>query len=1026
MIKTRKTMAAIVLSATMATCGIAAIGFAKSEHVDAFASTHYSTSAYADVGKRDIGRKVLKEGAKISASNPLSLPLTGVPQGQYYLSVDFSGIPSGQYFDVVATVGGEAFYLLTDFGTTTASSTGVIRTSKADDTILLSVTTATELTVNVYLEDLYIGDSNNYELNGVQLTSTQTAIKLQSLSAGSYTISVDLGAQVLGEGSFIYASTNTVTEPKELIKQGFFETYTGTLTIGEGVTTLYLSTNNPIPLNVSIILEKQEEVKALPTEAVTLETWMPVTYSYSISAEEAGYYKINYTSTDTKAVVETTFKTNATDFEGLTVVGDNYPLYMEANTKYYFTVMLTEATANTASVTFDVSGWEAPTIEANQIYYVPVSAAESKIQTLKLNLADNTYNLTIMDISYEQVSQGYVVAANIKANPQVDVTLTPENGYSAEVSLKGATEVSFTTHELTDTVIGITFVIPEVRNELVVGVDTQVEIPAAEGEGKYSSVVYYLTAPELGDEEVFEWLGYYDITLSPASENVEVLSTYSNIPLVNRGSSKGAFLVREEGEYALVFCNYGSEPVTVTAKATKAEGNYGLNIGAATEVTAENGTTVRYLENLVKGAYKFTVTGLNDKIAITVDGKALNFENGSATFEVTRQQDSSGIITVVFENSGENVTLNVTVMPQDVLTLGVAKTVTIAVEEYEYYTAYMLNIPKAGKYVMALNLPEGVNVSIITGYNEIVTYGNEAGIFEITSVGYIGLRVYGYGSGNTITFEALVYELNADNTLTLNTPKAISLTENNFATTYAISLAAGKYSINTQEGVDIAVNGLVTTDGVFEVFAENETVYITFINKTATEKTLNVTVEQTDSYFLELGVVKNITLPGYGYREYFINLGAGEFTITLDKAGVQVYINGELVVSETSTTGTFTTEGGVIAIAMSNYDFNEVTFTAKVTPVNMLVLDAINDVTIEAGMHSSTYYINLTSGKYTIVLTLSDGTRIQVTINGETVVAYGASEGSFTISAEQAGYVQVIFTTESEVAEAFRVEVYEA
>ena len=168
MVKSKKTMAAIALSATMATCGIAAIGFAKMEHADALTSTHYSMSALADIGERDIGRRVLAEKAKISEDNPLEMPLTDVPQGQYYLSVEISGV-SGEFFDVVATISGEAFYLLTEFSGDTAYSAGVVRTSKDNDTIRLSVNTATELEVTVYLEDLYIGEGDNYQLMAYSL-----------------------------------------------------------------------------------------------------------------------------------------------------------------------------------------------------------------------------------------------------------------------------------------------------------------------------------------------------------------------------------------------------------------------------------------------------------------------------------------------------------------------------------------------------------------------------------------------------------------------------------------------------------------------------------------------------------------------------------------------------------------------------------------------------------------------------------------------------------------------------------------
>lgn len=940
MVKSKKTMAAIALSATMATCGIAAIGFAKMEHADALTSTHYSMSALADIGERDIqGQMTLVTGAKISANKPLSLSLTGVSQGQYYLSVNFSGIPSGQYFDVVATVGGEAFYLLTDFGTTTASAAGVIKTSQADDTIILSVNTATELTVDVYLEDLYIGERNNYQLNGVQLTNVDTAIELQSLSAGKYTISVDLGVQELGEDSVINARTNTMTESMELSKQGFFETYTGTLDLSASTTTLYLSTTNSIPLNnVSITLEKQAVIDPLPATAVTLETWMPVTYSYSVT--EPGYYKINYTSTDTKAVVETTFKTNATDFEGLTVVGDNFPLYMEADTTYYFTVTLTDATENTASVTFTVTDWAAPTITAGDIFYVPVTSATSKEAEIDLDLADNTYNLSITDVPFTYVENNYVISAFFTATaPTQSVALNRDNSFAASVELKGATKVHFTTTAPTDTVVGISFVVPEERKELVIGALTDIEVPGKVGTEQYGSATYYVTAPTLPEGQTFDWLGYYDIVLSTlTSQNIEVTTTYSDIPAVLRGDSVGGFAIRYEGEFALIFRNYGAEAATFKATVTKALSDLSIDLGVETDVTVPaESLTVRYLENLVQGNYSFTVTAADEStdlqnITVYVDGEEFALENGKATLNVSYTQDSNGLITVMFKNTGAtDANLKVTVTPQNVMMLGTP--VTISTTGYDYYAAYNINLA-VGTYVLALNLPEGMNVSVLVGNTEIVTYGNTAGILNVTdnNEGYFGLKFNFYGTGMDADVQALVYSFDEQNTLALDTPKTISFAATDIATTYKIDLTAGRYSITLQDGVEVAVNGIVNTNGVFDVVAENETVYITFINKTATAKTFNVTVHQIESYFMNLETLKSITLAGYETRTYYItNVTADGYSIRINSNVIQVMFNGQEIIASGNTTGTFTvTESGTIAITFTNYSFEEVTFTAYV------------------------------------------------------------------------------------------------
>lgn len=1023
---TKKTWLAVLLSSTMVvTAGAAAISFMNTQNVENVGVPLYATTASAKTASVELdAQKNLATDEDISGTHPLTLAITDVSAGQYLLSVNVRNVPAETTFELVATVDGEAFYL--DYeGDASGSSgvaRGVIRIGEESSSIILSVSTEATLKVDVNLDDLFLGPEDGYALSGIQLTAESVAIDLSKLTAGTtYTLSIDAGYQGI-DLDHIAASLNGV--PLELTPSATANVFTADLTVSNNTSVLSLRTSNvSTPILVSVSVEPKSTVASLP-EATTLTMWEPVTYYYVAPATATGYQKINYTSGDSSAEVEITFSTTEDPYDGFTVVGDNYPLHMVAGARYYFDVVLTNASADTAAVSFTISNWEAPEISVNEMYYVPVTVGTE--QAMQLNLADGNYSLSVLDLPFDFAMEGYSIFANITATPAVpSVELNAQNGYTAEVELSGATYVSFTTTQM-ETVAGISFSEVEERNEIVIGTEKQIVVPAKPENELYSTAVYYLTAPDGAAN--YNFAGSYDITLSDLdSYIIEVVSTYTDVPFVAQGSTNGSFVVQYDGEYALVFRNYGTTEATFNATVTKVnnEDIYSVSLGEQVPVTVNSASSaVRYYRNLVQGSYTLHVSGATAALSVSVDGTPVTITNGVGKFTVSNLQELNGVLTVIFTNSGAtSLTLTVSVTPD--VTVKAGETVTIESADYSINAGYNLELA-AGTYVIALNTPTGMNASVRhTDYSlenpYIIQYGNVAGVFTVTGEGnvYVPIKVEGYGSGETDTMYMEVYALNAANVITLDHETTVSVPAS-FATTYMLAnLPAGKYSIQTSENVVIAANGVVT-DGSFEVLVESENVYLTFINKTNTVQPLAITVSETESYFMVMGTAKSITLAGYGYREYFINLAEGVYNIALDKSGVQVYVNGELIVAETATSGVFKADGGVIAIAFTNYDYNETTFTATVTALPTIPYDVDTTITVGAG-ESVDYYVVAPNGTNYIDISSYSGNQLTVAADGTVILSAGQTEGSFTV---ENGFVKLTFTNSGDTAITFTVAVY--
>ena len=262
--------------------------------------------------------------------------------------------------------------------------------------------------------------------------------------------------------------------------------------------------------------------------------------------------------------------------------------------------------------------------------------------------------------------------------------------------------------------------------------------------------------------------------------------------------------------------------------------------------------------------------------------------------------------------------------------------------------------------------------------------------------------------------------------MTLNTATYITV-EGRYKT-YTLNLTRGLYYISVLGDVEATINGTLVSNSIsYYVDAEEGevvTVRVTFINFTGTTATATATVV-TD--VMNVGLETSVALEANSSKVYGIDLERGLYTLTLSASeNIEVRLDGVVIASENGIYTLNIAVSGGHTLTFVNNGTSEVTFNATVNTANMLALDVDNNVTIEAGMHSSTYYIDLTAGNYGILLTLSDGTSIQVTVNGEVVVAYGATDGSFTITADNAGYVQITFTTESDAAVAFTALIYRA
>ena len=934
MMKT-KMKSALMAFLTVAMIACIALGYALTTNAAFFAKAAEQQKAEQNVATN----------VTVSAEAPADVTLTGYAAGQYYLTVSVKNedLPDTFYSEFAVTVNkgaddAEDYYLT--YNSDTKVAAGVIKTTTDNAEIELSVTTSTVLTVDVAIDNLFIGPAIENSLGVVEISQTPLTIQLKDIQSGNYDVVLELAVERIEETPITIVAydaegkTTSYTRSRLEINTDSNEIISYVFTEVELVDGEYFTITSGEALDVTVTIQNAAP-PALPWgTGIQLTPWELVTYSYV--APTSGDYAITYTA-PADADVSITFKTDAASYDGLLVQGSNYPLPMTGGTTYYFDIVL--AADNNATVTFNIQPWVTPTIGVGEVYYLPATTDGSQ-EASPLNMEAGTYTLTLTDIPADVIWNEYTIIANID---YVEYTLDLANNFITNVVVAEGSEIYLTTSSPVDITVGVTFSIPEVRHEITAGTSTTVTIPAKGEYDDYGTVTYYLTNPVEG--------GFYTLTLSDvsAADVVSVVTSEGVAPFINVGGVVGGFRVNYADDFALIFRNSGTTDVTLTALVNNVAGDNAIALKTATTITLQaNSSAAKYLEGLAQGNYNLAFSAAAG-VSVYEDGVKLNVAENSAVITVDYLQAYNGIVSLVFVNdTAEAVTFTVTVTPQNEMTLDTP--VTITAHGYNTVVSYYIDISN-GNYAMALKVPEGLSVNVVLGGYEVVSYGNVAGVVTIDVAheegdesinpvqGYLSVVFYCYGNDEVdYTLSAVLYSMTGE--MTVNEEQTVSLDASKFGATYSIALTAGEYSVNLHEGVTVAVNGVpVGADGKFLITDYSATAYITFINTTnaaVSDYTATVMLEQT--HIATLGHGMEVTLVPYEEGIYYIaNLTAGaSYNITLtgeNLANVYIYINGMQVTFDENGVGTFTASD-VTAQNIAFYYYGEaenVTFTFTVT-----------------------------------------------------------------------------------------------
>ena len=913
----------LALSSCMAVGLVGAAGMAFYRHSEkAYADTNYIASMDEVL---ETGLKVTNGQAKFNVTNYT---------GQYILKVTITESSVQQhayYYDMTATVGGQTVNLAyTGVGTTGQIGyfTGIINVTPNAE-VILNTSSEEELTVNVELLDLYIGQGNDYILSGFTLpANTDVAIKLDNVAEGRYEVLLDYGATRV-ENANISAIIDNIETPFTS-DSFYFSAYSCEIDVKANSTTLTLRNNGEEDITVrgTLSLTPITGYAELPKQA-TLTVYSPVTYRYT--SENTGYYSISVTNADGSAAeVAVSFITDVVEYDATTVEGENYPLFMEAGRPYYFELTLLSSTAQdeTATVNIAVNEWSAPTVEAGRIYYLPVTGTAMGTKSAGLNLtAGKQYDLSLI-VPFEFYYNDVTVTANIGTQK---FELSAETNYTARITATNADTIYLTSDSENNYTAGVNFVEYIERKTFTLGEELNITLSAGE------SVIYQLeNAP----------LGYYTVTLS-ANTNITVSSNLQD-DFIKAGQTEGGFLLRYNlSTLELIFTNNGTEAATFTATCTRTYQTIALN--TRTQVTVAATKTETYMmQGLAAGTYRMSFSGDIANLAVTVDDVAITFEGNVATFTVSEAQDNDGIIAIAFTNSGaEEIEFALTVAPTAYIELDKAVTITIpAVQQgeevsYYLYTGYYFQNLAAGSYLVTVELAnENQQVMVNVNGTYAISFGSYAGTFNLASAGLFPVRITAYGAADATTFTLKITELTSTN-MAMGTAQTVELTANS-TKVYSINLAEGSYKLTVSElvaGMYIyADNNLIYFDEEVKsgMFYASGNIYIIVVYKGTETKSVTITV--TPGNEIELDKSMDLFLASYFQSTtYYANLPAGSYNLTItytDGSGVGVAMNGTALTA-TDNVYTFTVDAaGYVQFTFSyGEEIGSVSFSVLISAV---------------------------------------------------------------------------------------------
>lgn len=521
-----------------------------------------------------------------------------------------------------------------------------------ETTIGLGTWSSYTLTVDVWLQPLEIGQLNDYILSDVRVSSSTSRDIVFTGATGDYVVIAET-YDALASGSVIKVNGTTLK-----LNPDMFNAYTGEIKLTAG-DTLTLSTTNDGAISVNLSLVEQVKVAgALPaTEdaAAEFKIYESKTFTY-FNMEDSGYYTLGYNSNVENAEFSFVVKTDPNNYTGVTVAGNNFPVYLEEFTYYYITVTYMgipfeygKESPKTANAWFSVDGWKASTLELDKdLIYVPVTGTDASVQTVPMSVAAGTYDVNLVNIPFEILYGGYTITAHWGNNSK-------ELDYgSAEITINGEISIWFTTDYANGFVAGLALNTIVEQKYMYLNTWEEITVPA------YGSITYYIDKLAAG---------YFDIALRGTNQ-VQVDASTFGYPVISAGQTSGTFFVYAYGDetatVSLMFNNYSDKEITFEAYVTPANDSV-IKLGETKSIELAAGASeVYYLENLAEGVYSIAVVGADVEVTangmeiadgryvVYYDGEsvALRFTNNGAKpvdIEVTATQLSDGIIEAGFE-----------------------------------------------------------------------------------------------------------------------------------------------------------------------------------------------------------------------------------------------------------------------------------------------------------------------------------------------------------------------------------------
>lgn len=882
----------------------------------------FETTVKAKAAPSDVKTLYTESGVKISQTKPFAFNLGR--EGQYSITVDIDEISNAEFYEIsceiFVTIGNETRYLLYNFNEEELKNyyTGVVDVTE-NDYIVVETNAEPTLTTTITIETLYLGEKNDYFLQEVNISYTPLTIDFLAV-ANTYTVTVDVynAGQEIYETAFkvkIGDQNVTFTRAYEGV-----DTFTGVVEVN-GEQTMTISAINNYMVNITA--EIAPVYVPLP-ESVELTAGKTVTYSY-INNKATGYYMISEVLDNRGYTLSVIFKTEPTEIEGLNA-GYETPLYMEEGSIYYFEVTLIPLKYLTGSVTvtFEITEWQPPTVYSFSSYQGPVTPTSEPIAEMKIDVAEGTYYLAIIEIPTDFYNGGGEITAYIDGFGEV--LLTPENGYMWEIRLNGETSVYFTANER----IVIKFRIEIIQDRNYVGINETTEINLEAGFSAY----YYLDKNIAGTNSE-----YYNITLS--ATDIEVYGGYNNsLSIVPSGETQGGFRVLNDSIYLITLTNntlseiYFQFTVTETEATVIGLGTNKIEIPAGEVVTY-------YADNLLSGFYTLDFGEIIGETEDIVIYESYTYLVGKGKYEKKFIVDNKAKINIDGNYAGETRFLiknngtvpfssKVFINPGTDNKLPEGEPIEVNRYSHSYRAYYFVGTP--GTYAIYLTLSEKMIINVTADNEDIIPYGGVSGVFTTSENGYTALRFYINNYGAETKFSVIVKAIAGE--IDLDKPTEIKI-DTTYPVTYSLGvLKAGRYSVEAIKGISVAVNGYFIY-GTFEVTALSQACYITFFGN-GEAVTFDATVKEVESYILTLGE-NEITMPIYGYTEYYIELDEGDYDITIsgETAGITVRYEGKNIITDGETAGSISASSGMSVLVIDNYgSADEAAFTLTVTKVN--------------------------------------------------------------------------------------------